>query len=157
VINENKQDQLIIKFLQGDIPLEPRPLKSLADELQLSEDEVLARIKDLQARGIMRRWGAVLRHQKAGYACNAMVAWKVTPDEADQAGETMAAFKEISHCYLREVSADFGYNLFSMVHSRNEQEMKETISRIARATGLNNYVVLKSVRELKKVSMRFFD
>ncbi len=153
----DEQDRQIIKFLQGDIPLESRPLKYLADELQLSEEEVLARINNLQTRGIMRRWGAVLRHQQAGYVCNAMVAWKVTPDNADQAGETMAAFKEISHCYLREVSPDFGYNMFSMVHGRSEPEMEETISRIARTTGLNDYIVLKSVRELKKVSMRFFD
>ena len=157
MIYDDKKDQQIIKFLQGDIPLESHPLKKLADDLQLSEDEVLERIKDFQARGIMRRWGAVLRHQKAGYAYNAMVAWKVTPAEADNAGEIMAAFNEISHCYLREVSADFGYNMFSMVHGRSDQELESTIDRIAEMTGLNDYVILRSVRELKKVSMRFFD
>ncbi|HNX92055.1 MAG TPA: Lrp/AsnC family transcriptional regulator [Syntrophomonas sp.] len=157
MIYDDKKDQQIIKFLQGDIPLQSHPLKNLAADLQLSEDEVLERIKDLQARGIMRRWGAVLRHQKAGYAYNAMVAWKVTSEEADHAGETMAAFNEISHCYLREVSADFGYNLFSMVHGRSDQELGSTIDRIAEMTGLNDYVILRSIRELKKVSMRFFD
>jgi DNA-binding Lrp family transcriptional regulator len=154
---DDKVDLQIIKFLQGDIPLESRPLKNLAAKLQLSEDEVLERIQDFQARGVMRRWGAVLRHQKAGYAYNAMVAWKVAPEEADKAGETMASFNEISHCYLREVSADFGYNMFSMVHGRSAQELEGTITRIAQMTGLDDYVILKSVRELKKVSMRFFD
>ena len=157
MIYNNGKDQQIIKFLQGDIPLESHPLKNLAADLQLSENEVLERIKDFQARGIMRRWGAVLRHQKAGYAYNAMVAWKVTHEEADTAGETMAAFNEISHCYLREVSADFGYNLFSMVHGRSAQELESTIERIAQMTSLTDYVILRSVRELKKVSMRFFD
>jgi len=157
VIFDDKNDQQIIKFLQGDIPLESHPLKNLAADLQLSEDEVLERIKGFKTRGIMRRWGAVLRHQKAGYAYNAMVAWKVAPEEADTAGETMAAFNEISHCYLREVSADFGYNMFSMVHGRSAQELESTIERIAQMTGLADYVILRSVRELKKVSMRFFD
>jgi DNA-binding Lrp family transcriptional regulator len=86
-----------------------------------------------------------------------MVAWKVTPETADAAGETMAAFQEISHCYLREVSAAFGYNLFSMVHGRSAEELERTIERIAQMTGLTDYVILRSVRELKKVSMRFFD
>ncbi len=154
---DDEKNQQIIKFLQGDIPLQSHPLKNLAADLQLPEEEVLERIKDFQARGIMRRWGAVLRHQKAGYAYNAMVAWKVTPETADAAGETMAAFQEISHCYLREVSAAFGYNLFSMVHGRSAEELERTIERIAQMTGLTDYVILRSVRELKKVSMRFFD
>lgn len=153
----DEKDLQIIKFLQGDIPIEPRPLKNLALALRMSEDEVLECIKDFKARGIMRRWGAVLRHQKAGYGNNAMVAWKVTPEEADQAGEIMAAAKQISHCYLREVSPDFGYNMFSMVHGRSTQELESTIESIAELTGLDDYVILRSVRELKKVSMRFFD
>jgi DNA-binding Lrp family transcriptional regulator len=63
---DDEKNQQIIKFLQGDIPLQSHPLKNLAADLQLPEEEVLERIKDFQARGIMRRWGAVLRHQKAG-------------------------------------------------------------------------------------------
>ncbi|HPF20816.1 MAG TPA: Lrp/AsnC family transcriptional regulator [Syntrophomonas sp.] len=154
---EDEKIRRIIQFLQGDIPLESRPFQKLAVDLEISEEEVLERIQDLQKQGVVRRWGAVLRHQQAGYTCNAMVAWKVGPIEADRAGEAMAEFHEVSHCYLREVSADFGYNLFSMVHARSQTDLAETISRIADVTGLDDYVVLNSIRELKKVSMRFFD
>ncbi len=153
----DEKNRRIIQFLQGDIPLESRPFQKLAADLEISEEEVLECIQDLHSQGVIRRWGAVLRHQQAGYTCNAMVAWKVGINEADQAGESMAAFQEVSHCYLREVSADFGYNLFSMVHARSQAELEETISRIADITGLDDYVVLNSIRELKKVSMRYFD
>ena len=152
----NKKDLPIIRFLQGDIPLQSHPLKDLADDLQISEEEVLERITALQAQGIMRRWGAVLRHQKAGYKFNAMAAWKVDPAEADQVGGIMAARSEISHCYLRNNDAGFGYNMFTMVHARSAQELDDTINRIAELTGLDDYVVLKSVREFKKESMRYF-
>lgn len=152
----NEKDLPIIKYLQGDIPLQPHPLKDLAAVLQISEDETLDRIKALQAQGIMRRWGAVLRHQKAGYKFNAMTAWKVDPAEADLIGEIMAARSEISHCYLRNVTADFGYNMFAMVHARSAEELDNTINRIAELTGLGDYVILRSVREFKKVSMRYF-
>lgn len=152
----DEKDVQIIKFLQGDIPLESRPFKEMALSLQMSEEEVLERIKDMEKRGIMRRWGAVLRHQKAGYGYNAMVAWKAAPEEADQAGAIMAAAKEISHCYLREVRPDFAYNMFSMIHGRSAAELEDTIKHIAELTGLDDYTVLKSIREFKKVSMRFF-
>lgn len=157
MIYDDEQDKQIIRFIQGDIPLVPRPFEELACNLRISEEEVLERIKALQDRGIMRRWSAVLRHQKAGYGYNAMVAWKVEPQEADQAGEAMAAVNEISHCYLREVNPDFGYNVFSMVHGRSSQELDDVIERIAAATGIKDYIILKSVRELKKVSMRYFE
>lgn len=151
----DEKELQIIRFLQADIPLQSHPFEGLAANLAMSEAEVLGKVTALQTRGIMRRWGAVLRHQKAGYTDNAMVAWKVDPARADQVGERMAAMTEISHCYLRDVPADFDYNMFSMVHARNAQELDSTICRVAELTGLDDFTVLKSVREFKKVSMRY--
>lgn len=148
-------DNEIVRFLQGDIPLVSNPWADLAKSMDISENELLERIRSIRTRGIMRRWGAVLRHQKAGYNSNAMVAWRVNPDNADQAGEKMAGMKEISHCYLREVPDDFKFELFSMIHARDEQELINTINRISKQTGLNDYAVLRSVREFKKVSMKY--
>jgi DNA-binding Lrp family transcriptional regulator len=152
----NERDLPIIRFLQGDIPLQSHPLKDLAAEMAISEEEVLERITALQGQGVMRRWGAVLRHQKAGYKFNAMTAWKVDSAEADRIGEIMATRSEISHCYLRNIAAGFGYNMFTMVHARSAEELNNTINYIAELTGLDDYVVLKSVREFKKESMRYF-
>lgn len=148
-------DTKIIQFIQGDIPIEANPFAGLALSLGISETELLNRIRNLKANGIIRRWGAVLSHQKAGYSNNAMVAWQIEPARADRAGEIMAGMKEISHCYLREVPADFNFQLFSMVHARDEQELENTIHRISELTDLHNYAVLRSVREFKKVSMRY--
>lgn len=154
-MKHNEMDARIIAFLQGDIPLQPAPFADLAQELKISEEDLLVRINELKAGGIMRRFGAVLRHQQAGYQANAMVAWHVAPEEADRAGEIMAGRKEISHCYLRDVPDDFNYQLFSMIHARNEQELQHTINLVADLTGLHDYAVLKSLREFKKVSMRY--
>jgi len=151
----NEMDAAIIAFLQGDMPIQSDPFAKLAKELEISEEELLARINQLKTSGVMRRFGAVLRHQQAGYRANAMVAWQVAPEKADQAGEMMAGRKEISHCYLREVPDDFQYQLFTMIHARNEQELQDTISLVADLTGLRDYAVLKSLREFKKVSMRY--
>lgn len=151
----NETDAGIIAFLQGDMPIQRAPFAELAEELEISEEELLARINQLKTNGVMRRFGAVLRHQQAGYRANAMVAWQVAPEEADKAGEMMAGRKEISHCYLREVPDDFQYQLFTMIHARTEQELQDTIRQVAEMTGLRDYAVLKSLREFKKVSMRY--
>jgi len=148
-------DRSIIGLIQGDIPLESRPFESLAKELKMSEQEIVARLRTLQKNGIIRRWGAVLRHQKAGYVANAMVAWKVAPDRADEAGNIMARFSEVSHCYLREVPETFGYSLFAMVHAHSDEQLLELIIAISEKTGLSDYQVIRSLREFKKASMKY--
>ncbi|NLB52955.1 MAG: Lrp/AsnC family transcriptional regulator [Syntrophomonadaceae bacterium] len=149
-------DKHIIAFIQGDIPIESRPYNGLADELGISEDEVQARILKMMSKGLLRRLGAVLRHQKAGFDSNAMVAWGVEEEDADEKGEFMAGYDEVSHCYLRETPPDFGYNLFTMIHARSEKELQEIISRISSEAGLSRYTIIKSLKEFKKTSMTYY-
>jgi len=149
-------DKQIIAFIQYDMPLEPRPYKRLADKLGISEEEIITRICNLRAKSLLRRFGAVLRHQKAGYSSNAMVAWQATTAEADRVGEIMAGFNEVSHCYLRETPPEFGFNLFTMIHARSEEELQEIVDRLSNASGLTEYTIIKSLYEYKKISMTYY-
>ncbi len=146
----------IIKFIQGDIPLETCPYKQLAKNLQLEEEEIVAHIKKMQEKGLIRRLGAVLRHQKAGFTVNTLVAWKIDENKVDEVGNMIAQYNEISHCYLREVPESFGYNFFSMIHSRSDEENLQLIHKIVNQTGIKDYIVIKSQAELKKTSMTYF-
>ncbi len=149
-------DKEILKLLQKDLPVTGRPYKSLAERLQISEDEVAQRIRSLHEKGIVRRLGAVLRHQRAGYKVNAMVAWKIEESGADPAGAYMASYPNISHCYFREVPEGFPYPLFTMIHARNEEELRYTIDKISKELAILDYLVIKSIQELKKTSMKYF-
>ncbi len=148
-------DREIIRFIQGDIPVEPRPFASLANRLNLSEEEIVEQVRDLQDQGMIRRFAAILRHYNAGFNVNAMVAWKVALEDADRVGMIMAGFDEVSHCYLRDVPEEFGYNLFSMIHARSDEEIITLLKQLASQTGLSDYIIIKSIQELKKVSMEY--
>jgi broad specificity phosphatase PhoE len=50
-----------------------------------------------------------------------------------------------------------GGNLFTMIHSSSKDECMETVARMAKEVGLEEYEILFSERELKKVSMTYFD
>ena len=104
---------------------------------------------------MIRRFAAILRHYNAGFKVNAMVAWKVAVADADRVGTIMAGFDEVSHCYLREVPAEFGYNLFSMIHARSTEQINTLLEELAFRTGISDYMIIKSIRELKKVSMEY--
>lgn len=151
----NDIDREIIALLQGDLPLESRPFNQLAQQLNISEQEIIERIIKMQKKGILRRWGGILRHQQAGYLANAMVAWRVPAAQTDEAGEIMAGYKEISHCYLREVPDSFTYSFFTMVHAHSEDELRQLVSDVSERTGIKDYLVIKSLKEYKKASMKW--
>ena len=150
-------EKKIIAATQGDIPVSQRPYRDIAQEIGVSEGELIATLQDLCDRGIVRRFGATLRHQKSGITANAMVAWQVDENAVEQAGETLAAFSAVSHCYRRNPAPGWPYNLYTMVHARNEQECLETTRQMAEQAGIEKYTVLFSRRELKKTSMQYFD
>ncbi len=52
---------------------------------------------------------------------------------------------------------DWPYNLLTMVHGNSEQECLEIMKGISNANGINNYEPLFNDRELKKISIRYFN
>jgi DNA-binding Lrp family transcriptional regulator len=149
-------EKKIIASIQKDMPVTERPYAAIADKLGITEKDLLNRLKDLNQRGVIRRFGATLRHQRAGFNANAMVAWKVDEDRIKEVGQTMASFRQVSHCYRRNPTAEWPYNLYTMVHANDEQACHETARKMSRAAFVQDYTLLFSREELKKTSMVYF-
>lgn len=149
-------DKNIIALLQGDIPIDSRPYKIMADRTGISEDLFIERVQAMINKGIIRRFGATLYHQKAGFRANAMVAWNVPEEIIDETGEKMAGFQEVSHCYHRMAQKDWPFNLFTMIHGSSRDECLKTAEDLSKATGIKEYQVLFSEKEFKKTSMEYF-
>ncbi|MDO0823426.1 siroheme decarboxylase subunit beta [Desulfosporosinus nitroreducens] len=146
----------LIRVIQGNLPDSPTPFTVLAESIHWPTDKVISVANRLLEVKILRRFGAVLRHQKAGFVANAMGVWQVDPEEADTVGQIMARFKEVSHCYQRPTLPDWPYNLFTMIHGRSAEDCEDIMRRISLATGVKTYSMLFSVAELKKSSMQYF-
>ncbi len=149
-------EKKIITAVQDDIPITPRPFKAISDSIGISEAVFLKTLQELCDRGVIRRLGATLRHQKSGYEANAMTAWQVEEDRVEEVGQKMALFREVSHCYRRNPSSRWPYNLYTMIHARDENACVEIARGISRATAVTTYKLLFSRRELKKTSMEYF-
>jgi len=150
------EDIALIQVLQGNLPDSPTPFTVLAENLRWSVDRVISCANHLLDEEVTRRFGAVLRHQKAGFVANAMGVWQVDPGRAAEVGEIMARFKEVSHCYQRPTLPDWPYNLFTMVHGRTVEDCGDVMKKISLATGITTYDMLFSTAELKKSSMQYF-
>lgn len=152
----SEQDKALIRLLQGDLPYSLTPFTELAHHLKWTEKEVLDQIQSLLNRKLIRRFGAVLRHQKAGFTANAMGVWPVPNEKTQEIGEKMAAFREVSHCYQRPTLPDWPYTLFTMIHGHSAEDCQKVMERIAQTTGIKGYRMLFSQKELKKSSMQYF-
>jgi siroheme decarboxylase len=149
-------EKKVISAIQDDIPVVLKPYKVISEKIGISEDELLQTLQDLCSRGIIRRLGATLRHQKSGYEANAMTAWQVEEDHVETVGRKMAEFREVSHCYRRNPNSRWPYNLYTMIHARDEAACMEIARNISKATDVSSYKLLFSRRELKKTSMEYF-
>ena len=151
------EDKKLIRKIQGDLPLSPTPFYFVAQQLGWEEKEVLKRVRGFIRRGWIRRFGAILRHQKAGYRGNAMVVWKVPEAQIPRVARAMIAFPAVSHCYLRPSLPQWPFNLYTMVHGPTAGDCRLIAQRLSKETGLKSYRLLFSKREHKKSSMRYFE
>ena len=152
-----EKEREILRIVQKNLPDSLTPYADIATSVGVEESEVLNLLRGMAEDGSIRRFGASLKHQKAGFAHNAMVAWIVKPEEADAAGEEASRHPLISHCYYRPSSApDWPYELYTMIHGRHPDEYKEVIAALRATTVLREFAVLESLREMKKTSMTYF-
>lgn len=149
-------DRRLIHRLCGDITDTEFPFHKLADELGLPVAEVLKRIRAYRQGKIMRRFGAILRHQRAGFTANGMSVWRVAPQDVERVGRILAQCPAVSHAYERPTFPGWPYNVFGMIHGHSREECLDTAAELARATGISDYRVLFSTREFKKSSRIYF-
>src|SRR4030042_4790869 len=106
-------EKKIISLMQDDMAITERPYLRMAKTLSISEEALLAHLNDLCDRGIIRRFGATLRHQKSGYLPNAMAAWKVEENRIEEVGKKMSRFRQVCHCSRRKPGGGGPDNLYT--------------------------------------------
>ena len=116
-----------------------------------------ARLRSLIERGIVARFGCILRHRPIGYRANAMAVWDVPDEHVDSLGERLARRDEVTLCYRRTRRPPaWSYNLFAMVHGRERDAVTEQIAEAGRNVGLGDFPssVLFSRRCFKQSAAR---
>ncbi len=149
-------DKKIINLIQHDLPLDKRPFALMAEKVGVSEEAFIERVMRLKQRGIIRRFGATLRHQEAGFSSNAMVAWVVPDDRVEDTGKILTHFREVTHCYQRSPQKDWHYNLYTMIHANTRKQCYRIAERMAQTIGIEEFILLFSEKEFKKTSMEYF-
>jgi DNA-binding Lrp family transcriptional regulator len=145
-----------ISVVQEDLPLTNQPFADQAATIGVGEDDVLRMLASFKERKFMRRFAAVMNHRSAGFKANVMGVWAVPEDRLDETGPKMAGFALVSHCYRRPTYDDWPYSVFTMIHGRNARDCETTMAAIEADTGVHEHCTLWSVKEYKKVRVRYF-
>lgn len=150
-------DRALIVATQAGLPLVARPYAAIAEQLAISEEEVMARLQGLLSSGMIRRIGAVPNHYAIGWTANGMTVWDVADEQVDQLGALVGALPFVTHCYRRPRALPaWPYNLFAMVHgsSRDECSAKAEEIRTLLGAACRANDILYSTKILKKTGLR---
>lgn len=150
-------DRRIIVATQEGLPRVSRPYHAIAEQLDISAEEVITRLQRMLESGVIRRIGVVPNHYALGYKANGMSVWNVPDERIGDLGRKIGELDCVSHCYHRPRHLpDWPYNLFAMVHGRDRAEVEAKVVKIAELLGDadRGHLVLYSTRILKKTGLR---
>jgi len=151
----NNKELQLARLIQKDIDAVTRPFENIAQKMEISEADVIQSIKKLFRDGLLRKFGAILRHNKAGYKTNALIVWSVPAKQVEKVGTFFSSFPFVSHCYERKPSFRNKYNLFTMIHSQTE-DIDSLVRELSASSKVDDFLILKSIEEYKKTSPEYF-
>ena len=144
-------EKRILAVLQEGFPRSQTPYKDMAELAGIDTKQLLAILNDWKRQGKLRRIGSIVDHFKVGLSAGAMVAWQVESEHIERVGTKLAEFKEVTHAYERKTTENWPYNLYTMVHGADIQEVEQIVKRMSQACRVSDYRILTTQKELKKV------
>ena len=158
---ENAFDVALVRWAQKDVTAE-HPFSEAAafvalqtGDATVDESRVIARLEEWKRQGLIRRFGAFVRHRKLGYAFNGMTVWDIPADKEREVGLRFAELPFVSHCYGRSRLETWPYNLYAMVHGKTRQELDAYVDQL-KAIANAEPRILVSTKEYKKALPTYF-
>ena len=137
-------DKLILNRIQSDFPITRNPYGTIADELDLSEDDVLQRLAALKELGVIRRIGGNFVPEKVGFV-STLCAARVPEDKIDLFAEIVNAYPGVTHNYMRENE----FNVWFTFIAPSREEIEKNLADISNKTGVKGILNLPATRVFK--------
>lgn len=128
------RDRAIINQLQGGFPVCERPYARVAQQLGLSEDELLARIKSMLEQGVLSRFGPMYHAERLGGGLT-LAAMQVPEADFEKVCATVNEFPEVAHNYQR----DHRLNMWFVLATETPEDIARVVAEIEASTGYKVY------------------
>lgn len=124
-------DRRIINTLQSSFPLCSAPYLQVAQQIGISEAELLQRLQVLLDDGILTRFGPLYHAEQMGGALT-LAAVKAPAERFDEIAAIINAFQEVAHNYQRT----HALNMWFVIATEHPERQQQVIDAIEAATDL---------------------
>ncbi len=140
----DETNKRILNSIQLDFPIDPRPFKIIAEKLNLSEDELLDRIKAMKDEMLIRRIGGNFSPDRLGYH-STLCAAMVEKEKIDLFTKTVNTYSGVTHNYRR----DHNFNIWFTFIAPSVDIIKKNLEEISIKTGVKTILNLPATRVFK--------
>ncbi|MBV7272941.1 AsnC family transcriptional regulator [Clostridiaceae bacterium UIB06] len=137
-------DRKLINLVQNGLPIESRPFLALAEELSITEREVIERLEALKKHGYIRRIGGIFDSKKLGYV-STLCAISVPKGKVEEVSKIINSYEEVTHNYIRE----HHYNMWFTLIASSKERIDTIIEDIKLKTSINELLNLPSIKLFK--------
>ena len=137
-------DRAILNEIQSDFPIATRPYLELGKRLNLSELEVLDRVKKIKGEGIIRRIGGNFDSKRLNFT-STLCAAKVPEEKIDLFVQEVNKYPGVTHNYLR----NHEYNIWFTFIAQDMDYLEDALKKISESTGVNEIRNLPAVKMFK--------
>ncbi|MEX0763402.1 MAG: AsnC family transcriptional regulator [Dehalococcoidia bacterium] len=137
-------DRQIMNVLQSDFPLVEAPYRQIAEQVGISEEDLMDRVRALKKKNVVRQVGAIFDTRRLGYK-STLVAMKFAPDQLDFGAHLLNRHPGISHNYAR----DGHFNLWFTLAVPPGRRVEDEVEMLARAAGAEETRLLPTIRFFK--------
>lgn len=126
----NELERHLLNDFQHDFPLSASPYADIAEQLGVSEQEVIDSLQKLQDGGVISRVGAVFRPNRVGVSTLAAMA--VPAEKLDEIAQLVSDYDAVNHNYEREHEI----NLWFVATAKNETDLQAVLNEIETRSGI---------------------
>ncbi|MEI6067609.1 MAG: Lrp/AsnC family transcriptional regulator [Methylococcaceae bacterium] len=121
--------QRLLNDFQRDFPLSPRPYLDIANQLGVSEDDVLSALTELSDQHFISRIGPIIPPNQLGVST--LVAMAVPQRLLQAVADKISAHPEVNHNYEREHT----FNLWFVAIAADAAHLQAVLNAIEQETG----------------------
>ena len=129
----DERTRALLDVMQEAFPLDPRPYAVLGARLDMGEAEVLDRLREARAAGVVRQICAIYDTKALGYS-SALVAMQVPAERLAHAARVINAHPGVSHNYKR----NHAFNLWFTVAMPPGHDLSAVIQRLHDLAGADS-------------------
>jgi siroheme decarboxylase len=144
LMNFTVTETRILDRIQMDFPSSAEPLRDMAAELDINENDFIISLRKLKEGGIVRGISGIFNAGRLGYS-SCLVAFIVEENDIERAASRINAHPGVSHNYLR----DNRYNIWFTLAAESEEKLEQTVKILAEICRAKDHLILRNEKLIK--------